>query len=342
MYTFKNWCELPTEIGIFRMYDTGSENVKLISYGDINELDEVPLVRIHSSCTASEVFDALDCDCSDQLRESMRLIFREKGGLIIHLHQEGRGYGLSKKIMAVRLMQKRGFDTVEAFHALDLKPDIREYNRATDILLKLGIDNVRLITNNPLKVEYVESKGITVVESIKTYTNVRKENFDYLCSKNERLNHRIPLAGDSEKIFFHNINRPYGYLSNFSNHPIYCKGKIWNTVEHFYQAQKFKEPELKEEIRLAPTPMKAKMIAHANKELMMENWDELKNKVMYDGLYAKFTQHPDIQKKLTETDDKILCEHTSTDSYWGDGGDGTGKNILGELLMDIREKLSDL
>jgi len=333
------WCELPTKIGTFRMYDTGDENIRLVSFGEINEFtNQVPLVRIHSSCIASEIFNALDCDCSDQVMESMRLIFQEGGGIIIHLHQEGRGFGLSKKIAAVRMMQMENLDTVEAFDALNLEHDVRDYEKATDLLLKLGINQVRLITNNPLKMKHVENAGIKIVETINTYTNVREENVDYLWSKNRKLNHNIPLEDDSEKIYFHNEGLPFGFLSNFSRHPVFCKGKIWNTVEHYYQAQKFEDLKIQEEIRVAKTPMLAKQIAHRNMELIKKDWSSIKDAVMYDGLYAKFSQHPDIYQQLKETGKRILCEHSPDDSYWGNGGDGTGRNVLGNLLMKIREE----
>ena len=94
----RHWCTLPTEYGPFRMYDTGEENVRLITMGDIATLTEEPYLRVHSSCLASEVFGARDCDCADQLDQSMRLIATEGTGVIIHLHQEGRGHGLSKKL----------------------------------------------------------------------------------------------------------------------------------------------------------------------------------------------------------------------------------------------------
>ena len=105
--------------------------------------------------------------------ESMRLIKVDGGGLIIHLHQEGRGQGLSNKIAAIKLMQEKHLDTVEAFDALSLEYDIRVYKKATDLLLNRGIKKIRLITNNPSKIIHVEEAGISVVESIQTYTKVK-------------------------------------------------------------------------------------------------------------------------------------------------------------------------
>lgn len=185
------WCNLPTKMGIFRMYDTKDENIRLVSFGNIEEFDDTPLVRIHSSCMASEIFNALDCDCSDQLNEAMELLAKEQQGIIFHLHQEGRGQGLSNKIKAIQLMQQNCVDTVEAFDCLNLKHDIRDYKKATDLLNIIGINKIRLITNNPRKVEYVESQGISVVEIVNTNPIIRKENRDYLYSKKIKLSHQL-------------------------------------------------------------------------------------------------------------------------------------------------------
>ncbi len=192
--SFTTWCELPTKIGIFRMYDMKDEEFRLISFGDIDNLCEVPLIRIHSSCMASEVFKALDCDCSDQLESSMRLIAKEKEGIIFHLHQEGRGHGLSSKIKAVQLMQNKNIDTVEAFNELDFEHDIRTYKKVIDLLSSLGIKKVRVITNNPRKIKYLELNGITVIEKVSLIPEIRDENRDYLYSKNEKLSHSLVLS----------------------------------------------------------------------------------------------------------------------------------------------------
>ena len=155
---YENWCDLPSTYGNFRMYDLKDENTRLLSYGPIENIGDDPLVRIHSSCIASEVFGAKDCDCADQLHEAMKLITNEKRGLIIHLHQEGRGQGLSKKIQAVSVMQKEKCDTVESFHRLNLELDVRTYEKPIEILKSLHISKVRLISNNPRKKTFLEKK----------------------------------------------------------------------------------------------------------------------------------------------------------------------------------------
>ncbi|NQY54721.1 MAG: NADAR family protein [Campylobacteraceae bacterium] len=142
-----------------------------------------------------------------------------------------------------------------------------------------------------------------------------------------------------EKIFFYNVDEEFGFLSNFSDHPIFCGNKIWKTTEHYFQAQKFINTELEEKIRLSYTPSKAKDIAKLNKSKRLKNWDDIKDSVMYEALYAKFTQHPDLRLMLLNTKEKELCEHCSNDFYWADGRDGSGKNILGKLLMKVRNKI---
>ncbi|MDC1106986.1 GTP cyclohydrolase II RibA [Prolixibacteraceae bacterium] len=189
MYT----CELPTKHGIFKMLDTNDESTRMIFLGNIKNNNKIPIVRIHSSCIASEVFGALDCDCADQLEHTMKLIAKEKYGIIIHLHQEGRGHGLSRKIKAVGTMQTQNVDTAESFDILGYEYDVREYKSATDLLKELNINKIRIVTNNPRKIAYVKSQGIDIVENINTISEIRKENKEYLYSKNEKLDHFIPL-----------------------------------------------------------------------------------------------------------------------------------------------------
>jgi len=123
----------------------------------------------------------------------MRIITEAGHGIIIHLRQEGRGHGISKKIEAVRLMQNEYLDTVEAFDALGLAHDIREYPQAVEILKTLNIKEIRLITNNPNKRQYLENAGITIAELICLPPIVREENRDYLLSKKKKLGHEINL-----------------------------------------------------------------------------------------------------------------------------------------------------
>ena len=134
----------------------------------------------------------------------------------------------------------------------------------------------------------------------------------------------------------------WGEFSNFSQHAVYLYGKIWRTTEHFYQAQKFSEPELQERIRSAVSPILAKQIAEQlESQHLQTNWCNVKEKVMWQALAAKFTQHPELKALLLSTQKRNIAEHTRNDSYWGDAGDGTGFNRLGELLVQLRSQLRD-
>ena len=341
MSKLNNWCTLPTSMGDFRMYDAGDEEVRVISMGDVNCLGELPLLRIHSSCLASEVFGANDCDCADQLRESMKLMAIEGEGIIIHLHQEGRGQGLSKKIRAVRLMESDGLDTVEAYEHLGLEQDTRNYDSAVAILKSLEISAVRLISNNPRKRKFLQMNGIEVA-SVSTHPNIRPENESYLVTKNQKLGHQIPLEGirlNQDEIRFYHSDQPWGEFSNFSQHSIFIDGMNWQTVEHYYQAQKFIDMELKEQIRLSQTPVLAKITATEMKDIRRDNWAELKESVMLKALRLKFAQHPELAKRLLSTSSQRLVESTSNDAFWGESLDGIGQNRLGELLMLVRTEL---
>ncbi|WP_273860281.1 GTP cyclohydrolase II RibA [Photobacterium sp. GSS17] len=341
---YKNYCELPTPHGTFRMYDTGNELLRVVTFGDINKLGSKPMVRLHSSCLASEVFEARDCDCADQLREAMKSMAHNGSGIIFHLHQEGRGQGLSKKIQAVYKMQAEALDTAESFQAMGLEQDIRDYTPAIKVLKKMAIEQVRLVSNNPRKRRALEQAGIAV-EVVNTHPLVRPENADYLQSKNDKLGHCLPLGLEHDNtgpIHFYHSDQTWGEFSNFSQHAVYLHGKIWRTTEHFYQAQKFSEPVLQERVRSAASPMLAKQIAdQLESQHLQANWHNVKENVMWQALAAKFTQHPDLKELLLSTQQRNIAEHTRNDSYWGDAGDGTGLNRLGELLVQLRSQLRD-
>ena len=341
---YKNYCELPTLHGTFRMYDTGNELLRVVTFGDINNLGSKPMVRIHSSCLASEVFEARDCDCADQLREAMKAMAHNGSGIIFHLHQEGRGQGLSKKIQAVYKMQVEALDTAESFQAMGLEQDIRDYGPAISVLKKMAIEEVRLVSNNPRKRSALEQAGIAV-EVVNTHPQVRPENAGYLQSKNDKLGHYLPLSAkndNSSPIHFYHSDQKWGEFSNFSQHAVYLQGKIWRTTEHFYQAQKFTDPVLQERIRIAASPMLAKEIAsQLEVKHLQEDWYNKKEKAMWQAITAKFTQHPELKELLLSTEQRNIAEHTNNDSYWGDAEDGSGLNRLGELLMQLRSQLLD-
>lgn len=131
-----------------------------------------------------------------------------------------------------------------------------------------------------------------------------------------------------------------GCFSNFSKHPIYLKDKVWQTSEHYFQAQKFAGTEHEEAVRLAHSPKLSAEMGRDRQRPLRKDWETVKIDVMRDALRAKFTQHKDLQKILLATGDAILVEHTKNDSFWGDGGDGSGQNMLGKLLMELREELN--
>ena len=147
----------------------------------------------------------------------------------------------------------------------------------------------------------------------------------------------------SEKkvINFYSTREEYGCFSNFSAHRIFLKDKIWKTTEHYFQAQKFAGTEHEEKVRLAHSPKEAAELGRNRKLPLRKDWEKVKDNIMLEALRAKFTQHKDLREILLGTDDTILVEHTKNDSYWGDGGDGSGKNMLGKLLMKLREELGE-
>jgi ribA/ribD-fused uncharacterized protein len=141
------------------------------------------------------------------------------------------------------------------------------------------------------------------------------------------------------QILFYRTSDEHGEFSNFSQHPVTLKGKIWPTVEHYFQAQKFVGTDHEESIRLAKSPMIAARMGRSRQRPLRSDWETVKDEVMREGLQAKFTQHHKLYSLLLSTGDAELIEHTRNDTYWGDGGDGRGKNRLGKLLMELRAEL---
>ncbi len=143
----------------------------------------------------------------------------------------------------------------------------------------------------------------------------------------------------SDSINFYSVSEDYGCFSNFSRHPIRLKNKTWPTSEHYFQAQKFHGTSREEEIRGAKSPMVAARMGRSRKHKLREDWESVKDGIMREAVLAKFTQHKELREILLGTGDAKLVEHTTNDSYWGDGGDGSGQNRLGQILMSVREEL---
>jgi N-glycosidase YbiA len=144
-----------------------------------------------------------------------------------------------------------------------------------------------------------------------------------------------------KQIKFYKVNEPYGFFSNFSPHPIFIENEKWNTVEHYFQASKFQELEIKKKIQSIQSPMQAAIEGRNIQNILREDWDLIKEDIMYNALKSKFTQHPKLMSELLSLKGCLIIEHTKNDNYWGDGGNGTGQNRLGVLLMKLRDCLSN-
>jgi ribA/ribD-fused uncharacterized protein len=140
-------------------------------------------------------------------------------------------------------------------------------------------------------------------------------------------------------IKFYHLRAEYGAFSNFSRHPIKLRGKTWPTSEHFFQAMKFEGTSIEEEVRKAEGPREAAAMGRDRKNPLRKDWESVKDDIMREAVFAKFTQHDSLRELLLSTGDAPLVEHTDKDSYWGDGGDGSGKNMLGKILVETRRRL---
>jgi GTP cyclohydrolase II len=174
-----------TQIVAFRASDDGQEHVALVIGAFAGQ---PPLVRLHSECLTGDVFGSLKCDCGPQLKEALRIIGAACGGILLYLRQEGRGIGLANKLRAYAL-QDRGLDTVDANQRLGFADDERDYAHAAAMLRALGIDRVRLLTNNPAKLAGLEAAGIAVVERVPHQMPANPHNADYLATKRKKSGH---------------------------------------------------------------------------------------------------------------------------------------------------------
>jgi 3,4-dihydroxy 2-butanone 4-phosphate synthase / GTP cyclohydrolase II len=173
---------------VYRNEVDQSEHMALVK-GDISDPDGV-LVRLHSECLTGDVFGSERCDCGDQIRQSLRLIDQQGKGILIYMHQEGRGIGLTNKIKAYAL-QDQGRDTVEANLELGFKEDLRDYGIGAQILRDLGVRKLRLLTNNPRKIVGLESYGLQVSERVPLEVMPRDSNIHYLRTKQKKLGHLL-------------------------------------------------------------------------------------------------------------------------------------------------------
>lgn len=184
---------LPTEYGDFqlipfRQKSNGLEHIAIIK-GDVNT-DEPVLVRVHSSCATGDIFGSMRCDCGEQLHEALRMIEREGRGAVVYLSQEGRGIGLMDKIRAYKL-QEQGMDTVEANLHLGHKADERDYGVGAQILNRLGIRKMRLMTNNPMKRVGLSGYGLEIVENVPIEIAPNEYDRFYMSTKKHRMGHDL-------------------------------------------------------------------------------------------------------------------------------------------------------
>jgi 3,4-dihydroxy 2-butanone 4-phosphate synthase/GTP cyclohydrolase II len=185
---------LPTEYGTYQLIlyrDLISRQMHIaLTMGKLSS--DAILVRVHSECLTGDALGSLRCDCGRQLKKAMQIIGKEKKGVLLYMNQEGRGIGLTDKIRAYSL-QDKGMDTVEANEALGHKPDLRDYGIGAQILADLGLENIRLLTNNPRKIVGLQGYGLRVIERLPLQVEVNPENYRYLKTKKEKLGHDLKI-----------------------------------------------------------------------------------------------------------------------------------------------------
>jgi 3,4-dihydroxy 2-butanone 4-phosphate synthase/GTP cyclohydrolase II len=188
--------DFPTRYGDFKMIlfeDTVTKDAHLaILKGNVKNKKNV-LVRVHSSCETGDIFHSLRCDCGDQLEAAFKAIEQKGQGVLLYMHQEGRGIGLVNKLKAYHL-QEKGLDTVEANVVLGFPPDLRDYGIGAQILSHLGIKSINLMTNNPKKIVELKEYGLNITKRISVEVNPTKSNKKYLKTKKEKMGHILKIV----------------------------------------------------------------------------------------------------------------------------------------------------
>jgi GTP cyclohydrolase II len=229
---------LPTRIGtfdatVFSDSTNGTEPIALV-HGDVDRWD-APLVRLHSECLTGDVLGSLRCDCGAQLGRALSAIVAEGAGVLLYLRQEGRGIGLANKLRA-HALQEGGLDTVAANAALGLPIDAREYGSAAAILADLGLERVRLMTNNPDKSAGLEAHGIHVLERVPLPALPNPVNLPYLETKAALLGHLLPREGARPSVTVHYAQTIDGRLATRTGNSQWISGQESMVLAHALRA----------------------------------------------------------------------------------------------------------
>lgn len=293
------------------------------------------LLRVQLGCLYATVFASTDCDCGEQIRVALDEIAHHGGIFLYFPDEEGRGHGFDDKIRELSESLQHGGDADDTTQHI-VSADLSCLDVVPFVLQELGItSSMDVMTNSRRKYDALLALGVASNHIVPLH--IRLSTLSPF-ARRERREKR--LAERSGAVRFYDPDGLFGWLANYSPHSIVLDGETWPSVEHCYQAGKFKNSAIRRQIRLAATPAAAKAIAQRHRSERRPDWKEVKDGTMKRAVRAKFEQHPELGAQLLALGSRRIVEESHVDAYWGSGADGHGENRLGKILMALRAELA--
>jgi ribA/ribD-fused uncharacterized protein len=324
------------EVHAFR-YEEGDKAVVALRYRGGARATDGHLLRVQLGCLYATAFDSTDCDCREQIHVALDQIARDGGTFLYFPDEDGRGHGLDDKVRELSQLWRESTEHGQE-HPNIPAADLSCLEVIPAILAELQVAlPVRLMTNSRRKYDALRRLGIAGESLVPLH--IRLSGLSEFARRERRQKQSAERAGP---IHFFQPNRRFGWLANYSAHAINLDGEVWPTVEHYYQASKFRSELIRHEIQANVSPAAAKDAARRHAADRRGDWESIKDAVMSRAVRAKFAQHGDLRARLLDLGESLIVEDSDQDDYWGIGRDGTGQNRMGKILMSLRAELRAL